>query len=683
MKKSFILAAMAAAVLAACSVENPETPQTIAPEGTVKVFRASFDDESSKTVLSMNGAGTHADVLWEAGDAIRVVTMFDGGGFANDVFSTTTGGAKEADFYSNKWTVYNPQKVYALYPADKWINGDDLVVWYDGTDLNFRLPVPIVQQAVAGGLESGLNYATAYSEDPSSDELHFRNAFALLRFKLGGSNANKVSRIQFDCNATIAGDCIYSPALCQFDLDGHLPPFEYNGHQNSITLNGPFTAGQDYYFAMVPATTEGFTMTFFDESGGTITKTSSKTLTLNRSRITDFGTITLNDQFYGGVERYMTHTKGSRPACMVILGEAFTASEQDRFRERACQAIDFIFDTEPYKTYKDYFNVYLMPTVSEESGASVTDGNGGYVTKRNTFFSAGWSATSYADLTADYNKVFNYVRPRCPETADNTFDISEVPIMMLINDSRYGGICWTWQTGFSLALVPMSYDGADMAWAHPSTVAVDNTSASSEVKTLTTEEIIAQFGINQNNWRCIALHEYAGHGFGRLGDEYWYGSTQATSNTIATHSWSSPMSFNLSASYDNVPWQEEVLDELLFGSISISSANMSKYEQRVGIFQGGDGYCLGRWRSEQISCMIDNRQYFSLWQRMLIVKRIMKMAGETFNLASFYSLDDATDPIRDVVKSGTSPLLDATGTPDKTVTLCPPLLPPVDMGEYR
>jgi hypothetical protein len=48
-----------------------------------------------------------------------------------------------------------------------------------------------------------------------------------------------------------------------------------------------------------------------------------------------------------------------------------------------------------------------------------------------------------------------------------------------------------------------------------------------------------------------------------------------------------------------------------------------------------------------ISCMIDNRLYFSTWQRMLIVKRIMSLSGSSFDAATFWANDVTVDPVRD------------------------------------
>ena len=65
---------------------------------------------------------------------------------------------------------------------------------------------------------------------------------------------------------------------------------------------------------------------------------------------------------------------------------------------------------------------------------------------------------------------------------------------------------------------------------------------------------------------------------------------------------------------------------------------------------------FGRWRSEKINCMIDNRCYFSTWQRILIVKRIMEKTGGVFSLDDFFASDKTDDPVRDGTSSGTPPI---------------------------
>ena len=73
--------------------------------------------------------------------------------------------------------------------------------------------------------------------------------------------------------------------------------------------------------------------------------------------------------------------------------------------------------------------------------------------------------------------------------------------------------------------------------------------------------------------------------------------------------------------------------------------------------------------------MIDNRFYFSVWQREVIVKRIMTLAGGTFNLSQFLSLDNPVDPKRDVASSGVMDPRRNSQAP--AAPIMPPLPPPV------
>jgi hypothetical protein len=53
--------------------------------------------------------------------------------------------------------------------------------------------------------------------------------------------------------------------------------------------------------------------------------------------------------------------------------------------------------------------------------------------------------------------------------------------------------------------------------------------------------------------------------------------------------------------------------------------------------------------------MIDNRPYYSAWQRILIVRKIMEKTGETFDMDEFIAKDVTLDPIRPVVPATASP----------------------------
>ncbi|MEE3405061.1 MAG: 3-oxoacyl-[acyl-carrier-protein] synthase III C-terminal domain-containing protein, partial [Acutalibacteraceae bacterium] len=80
--------------------------------------------------------------------------------------------------------------------------------------------------------------------------------------------------------------------------------------------------------------------------------------------------------------------------------------------------------------------------------------------------------------------------------------------------------------------------------------------------------------------------------------------------------WQVPFGMNITHLKDNPFWKEDLLDR----KAALVESNPD-YD-RIGVWQGGDNSLFNKWRSEKVSCMIDNRCYFSTWQRILIVKRI-------------------------------------------------------------
>ena len=659
MKKYCFAAVLAVAAMAACTRDiEPE-----APAGELMVIKAAIEDGSTRTSLSMNGTQTRADVVWNSGDQIAVIAANGSSYFYNN-FTTTDDNTPVAEFSCHNWQPFTNTHYGAVYPADK-IKGFD----YDAsTGYTFGLVVPPVQTAVPGGVARGLIRSYAAIGSTMAANITFRNALAMLRFRIGGSAAAQVRKVRLVAGGTIAGDCIVSIAEggeISYNTSRWFLPLEF-GQSTTVELQGEFQAGADYYFATIPCESDGFSLLFFDSEGRVLSRHSYKTLPLTRSRITDLGTIQLSGSFGApdpNVIEYMHHSKGSRSVCLAVVAEGFTASEQDKFVQLAGSAVDMLFATEPYKTYKDYFNVYLMKAVSNESGASETDGNGTVTLKRDTFFGARWETTSYNDMESDHDKVWGFVSARCPEIQSGLMTIDEVPVAMIINDARYGGRCTVSSQGRCVAHVPYTYSGGPISWGFPDIVADDDASQNGAHYTTTAER--NALGYSKGDWRNTFLHEFGGHAFARLLDEYWYGTSYSTGTTIQQHFWEVPYGLNISGTYASVPWQADLLDNL--GSLVAADERYS----RLGRFQGGGEMIMNRWRCEKISCMIDNRQYFSAWQRELIVKRIMTLAGESFSLSDFLDKDVTIDPVRDGARSAAGSVLPATAA-----ISCPPLAPP-------
>ncbi len=165
---------------------------------------------------------------------------------------------------------------------------------------------------------------------------------------------------------------------------------------------------------------------------------------------------------------------------IAIIGDGYTTSEMQKLRADAKHFNEAMFATEPFKSYKAAFNVWLVEAVSEEAGIDIPDRN---VWKRNI-------------LGCRYN---TFGLPRYVLTTENKTlrDVAAaVPydfVCILVNDSRYGG-------GGIYNLYATTY---------------------------TNEKVKGQ------EWQMeyVYVHEF-GHSFGGLGDEY-YGSTVAYTDFYA------------------------------------------------------------------------------------------------------------------------------------------------------
>ena len=74
-----------------------------------------------------------------------------------------------------------------------------------------------------------------------------------------------------------------------------------------------------------------------------------------------------------------------------------------------------------------------------------------------------------------------------------------------------------------------------------------------------------------------------------------------------------------------VPWRHLIFHE--------------KYRDIVDIFEGGFMHSRGVYRSEQNSCMNNDIPYYSTISREYIVRRIKRLAGESFSFEDFVEHD--------------------------------------------
>ena len=635
-----------ALVAVACTRE--ETGLVAPVEPPVYTIQAGFSAADPETRSRLDFQPTEARVLWSRGDAFKLVRMNESN-YSSATFTTQDDGVESAVFTSTK--TLSGSEFTSGYPAEVYRVGRQ-----GAMGCILITPVPSEQQAVAGGVAEGLNRAAAYSTSFSAD-LHFHNMLSFVRFRVDGACVSTLESVTFNAGTTVAGDAsvyfVDGKPVIDFSRNWSNPTV---ARSTSVTLSGPFEAGQDYCIALVPVNLpSGFNLEFRDGEGHSLYKYSYKALRLSRSRIVDFGTIHLGDNWEPQEEEnpevleYVHQQAGRKKNVIALLADGFREEELDLFDRLAKDAVNYLFSVEPFKSYKDYFTVYICRVPSNESGAGVLDDNGNIVTAVDNYFGSRWGEESYGNMTADAGTVQSYLRAKIPEVVSGEVDYRSIPTALIINDNRYGGICHIFSNGWNYCQVPYQYAGGEIRWSFPKYQAV-NAQDDSEGVRETTDEERDEMGRHIGNWRNTFLHEFGGHAYGRLTDEYWSATTKYTApGAIAGQSYPVPYALNVSGFYDTVPWQADLLDHL-----DEWTARNPDYG-RIGIWHGAHTSLYYRWRSEKTSCMIDNRPYFSTWQRILLVRKIMEKAGETFSMDEFIAKDVTVDPIRPVESATISP----------------------------
>src|SRR5690606_129494 len=116
-----------------------------------------------------------------------------------------------------------------------------------------------------------------------------------------------------------------------------------------------------------------------------------------------------------------------------------------KFRKNLDDGVKHFFDIEPYRSYKEYFNVYIVYAFSEESGISDHE-----VTK-NSKFSAKYENPNSSSMSVNDDVCFDYA-----EKVPLLTDLTETLVIVVTNSSRYAGTNWTYSNGMSISIVPVS-----------------------------------------------------------------------------------------------------------------------------------------------------------------------------------------------------------------------------------
>ena len=287
----------------------------------------------------------------------------------------------------------------------------------------------------------------------------------------------------------------------------------------------------------------------------------------------------------GAWSAYQTHTTG--PGIdLVFFGDAYSASDitGGKYEEDMFTAIEGFFDIQPFKAYRNYFNAYIVVAESGESQLEIG-------VQKDTKF----STHIYDGSTQDYSTYFDLCLTYAQKAPIG--DINNTVVVLIVNTQQYFGAWMLFDsTGKAVAVCPTT----------------------------------------PHFFKAFVQHEAGGHGFGKLGDEYY------SEGVVATQSALDALKSDHSIGYNtNVDITNDLTKILWKDFIGHPQYSM------VGAFEGAL-YCeTGMWRSEAISRMSVSTQisYFNAPSRAAIVKRIKTLAGEPFTMEWFMSVDIIEPPL--------------------------------------
>lgn len=297
-----------------------------------------------------------------------------------------------------------------------------------------------------------------------------------------------------------------------------------------------------------------------------------------------FGECTYESKDYSmnkQTEQLQQATKG-KGIDLVLIGDFFTDIdiETGHYRDAMEFVMESYFSVEPMKTYREYFNVYIVYAVSKRRQIGYSS-NSALSTRFSSSTSTGLDANTY--MVDRYVETIQTSAPKFPVILVNG-DMGKMGRVTYMSLNKLRGYPY----------VGIMYDFRALA-------------------------------------RVFIHHEGIGHGFGLLADEYVkmgdkYQQEMPESEKNELRSWQRVGGYlNVSLTNDpkSVPWAH------LIGH--------PRYPE-VGIGGGGDCYAMGIWHATPSSLMGTGTNFNPVC-RELIVRRILTLAGEEYTFEKFLEKD--------------------------------------------
>ncbi|MFJ6617651.1 M64 family metallopeptidase [Kitasatospora sp. NPDC091335] len=234
---------------------------------------------------------------------------------------------------------------------------------------------------------------------------------------------------------------------------------------------------------------------------------------------------------------------------VVVIGDGYTAQEQEKFRADATAKWRELTAVEPYAAYRGLFNVWAVSAVSPESGVT---GDPDQATVRHTALGSYFWCDGVERLLCVDEKAVESYAAKAPQA-----DL----VLVVANTTKYGG------AGYNDVKSPLGYEGI-------ATVAGGNAKSGQ-----------------------IAVHEI-GHSLGKLADEYAYDGQ-------GTYQGDEPAEANISTLTADRMRQQGAKWSRWLGRTSPDGGT-------VGTYEGGGYYPAGLYRPTENSIMRSLGREFNL-----------------------------------------------------------------------
>lgn len=286
---------------------------------------------------------------------------------------------------------------------------------------------------------------------------------------------------------------------------------------------------------------------------------------------------------------------GAEEIPIIVIGDGFSSEDiiDDSYLRVMNEQIEYFFNIEPYRTYRDYFTVSTAVVYSPEKGIGNV-----MATKENRFSTVDDNGVFRCDI----DELKGYIKNVFARVNDD--NLKKTLVILMVNSRRFGGNVYIEEDGTTICFCPLSDD------SYP------------------------------YDQRGVIQHFAGGRGFGKLAQEdvYHYDFMSLCScpgcnktneyHWAKSHGWYDNVS--LSSKMNDVPWSH-----LIFHP---------KYSHLVDVYEGGLGHARGVFRSEINSCMNTYIPYYNTICRESIVRRIMEYAGKEYSFEDFIANDKIEIP---------------------------------------